>query len=94
MWQLVGGSKCRADITASIPGDLRVIFKVQKEPFFHQATEGLAACLLPSVFQLGIHPEMLSPAMREQVDATNSSFGHDLASHFWHTSLWSISIFS
>jgi hypothetical protein len=34
------------------------------------------------VFQLGIHPEMLSPAMREQVDATHANLRHDMTSLF------------
>jgi len=45
-----------------------------------------------AVFQLGIHPEKLSSHF-EQVDATNFSFRHDLASPISGTkSIWRISI--
>jgi len=38
---LVGRSKCGADIAAPIPGHLRVIFEIQQKSFFHLTTEGL-----------------------------------------------------
>src|SRR5713226_4920920 len=91
----VGGSQCRTDITASIPGDLRMIFEVQQEPFFHQATEGLPAWLTTSCFPTGNPARNALSSNFEQVDATNSNLRHDLASRISGTkSLWRISICS
>ena len=96
-WQggsdLVGRSKGGANISASIPGNLRMIFEVQQEPFFHLATERLAACSTVSCFPARNPARDALSSNFEQVDATHSSFRHDLASQISSTnSLWRISI--
>src|SRR5437588_6324127 len=61
----VGGSKSGADIASSIPDHLGMIFQVHQQAFFHQTTKRRpsGSGLWPPNFQLGIQPEILSPAI-------------------------------
>src|SRR5437868_837071 len=55
-----------------------MIFEVQQEPFFHLTTEGLPARPDFSRFPAGNPPGDTLAGNFEQVDATHSSFRHDL----------------
>jgi hypothetical protein len=56
-----------------------MIFEVQKEPFFHLTTEGLPGRPGFSRFEARNPPGDTLSGNFEQVDATHSSFRHDLA---------------
>src|SRR6266496_1839262 len=79
---LVSRSKRGTDIAASVPGHLGMIFEVQKELFFHLATErlpaGSALCCFPA---RNPSRDALSSNF-EQVDATHAHLRHDLTSLF------------
>jgi hypothetical protein len=77
---LVGGSKRGADIAASIPGYLWVVFQVQKKPFFHLTTEGLPGRPGLSRFPTGNPSRDALSGNFEQVNATHSSFRHEVPS--------------
>ena len=79
---LVGGSKRGADIAASIPGYLWVVFQVQKKPFFHLTTEGLPGRPGLSRFPTGNPSRDALASNFEQVDATHAHLRHDLTSLF------------
>src|SRR3989454_6515069 len=63
----VGRSKGGANIAASIPGHLGVIFQVQQEPFFHQATKGLPCRTRASCFPTGKPSRDALPSNFEQI---------------------------
>src|SRR5258706_9127822 len=72
----VGGSKYRADITATIPGHLGMIFEVQQQPLFHQATKGLSCGSLASRFPAGNPAGDALSSNFEQINTTNSNLRH------------------
>ncbi len=79
---LVRRRKCGTEITASIPGHLRMLFEVQPEPFFHLTTEGLPARSGFSRFPTGNPPGDTLSSNVEQVNATHSDLRHAMTSLF------------
>src|SRR2546426_9342656 len=74
----VGRSKGGANIAASIPGHLGVIFQVQQEPFFHQATKGLPCRTRAACFPTGKPSRDALPSNFEQIDTAYSRLRHEL----------------
>src|SRR5713226_3123915 len=79
---LVGGSKRGTDIAASVPGHLGMIFEVQKELFFHLATERLPCGTGLSCFPARNPSRDALSSNFEQVDATHANLRHDMTSLF------------
>src|SRR6266436_9880754 len=79
---LVGGSKRGTDIAAPVPSYQGMIFEVQKELFFHLATERLPCRAGLFCFPARNPSRDALSSNFEQVDATHANFRHDMTSLF------------
>ncbi len=79
---LVGRSKGGTDISASVPGHLRMIFEVQQKLFFHLATERLPCRPRISRFPAGNPPRDALSGDLEEINATDAKLRHEMTSLF------------
>src|SRR5437764_6608964 len=82
----VGRGKGGAHIATSIPGNLRMIFEIQQELFFHLATERLPRGPDVSCFEARNPSRNALAGNFEQVDATHSRLRHGMTPSFSVTS--------